>query len=102
MSTFRQRWRVVIDGGQPIEVTTTAWDNVGLTMPVPQNGHDPEVPWEMPYRIVHNALVRTEAPGVPRHFRDFAMVLDEADVVEDDRDPGSDDVDPTHAAVSGD
>ena len=100
MSTFRQRWRLVVDG-QTLEVTTCAWDNVGLTIPVSAAGEG-AIPWEMAYRVVHNACIRTEQP-VPRSFKEFCLVLDDADTVDDEDVAGGEageDTDPTRLVPS--
>ena len=98
MSTFRQRWRLIVDG-EVVEVTTCAWDNVGITMPMSANG-TAEVPWEMAYKVVHNACIRTDQK-VPRSFKEFCLVLDDADVIPDE--PAAEagqDTDPTRSVPS--
>jgi hypothetical protein len=48
-------------------------------------------------QIIHNALLRTETPGVPRSYDDFLDLVDDA--IEE---PGgtADDLDPTPRQVS--
>lgn len=91
---MRDRWRIVLDGLEPFEVTTNAWDQVGMTMPM-QNG-SAAVPLDFQYRIVHNACIREEIAGVPRSFQEFMLRLARADEVTDD--DTTEELDPTQTA----
>lgn len=98
MSFYRQTWRVTLEGSDPIEVTTTARDSVDLVIPVDADGR-PQFAMGVVLHIVHNALVRTETPGVPRHFTKFLGALIGADeVAETAGEDGK--LDPIQPAVS--
>jgi len=80
-------------------VTTNAWDQVGLTMPL-QNGAG-AVPLDFQYRIVHKACLREEIAGVPRSFQEFMLRLVAADEVKDDAATDeTGELDPTPSAPS--
>jgi hypothetical protein len=97
MPSFRTRWRVVVDGVDgPIYVTTNARDQADVVIPLDRKG-SPEFSMGLQNRIVHNALLRTEAP-VPRDFVTFLDALVEADEVDDET--GGRDLDPTQLEVS--
>ena len=96
-SFYRQRWRVELEGLDPVEVTTSARDSVDLVIPVVDG--QPQFAMGSILRIVHNALVRTETPGVPRHFAKFLdALLDASEVTDDAEDTGE--LDPTQPALS--
>lgn len=91
---MRERWRIVLDDLEPFVVTTNAWDQVGLTMPV-QNGTG-AVPLDFNYRIIHKACLREDIAGVPRSFQDFMLRLVAADQLDDETEAA----DPTLTAPS--
>jgi hypothetical protein len=96
MPSFRTRWRVVVDGVDgPIYVTTNARDQADVVVELDRNGK-PQLSMGLQNQIVHNALLRTEAP-VPRDFVVFLDALVEADEVDDD---GGRDLDPTQLEAS--
>lgn len=97
MPSFRTRWRVVMEGGDPIYVTTNARDQADVVVPLDRNGK-PEFSMGIQNRIVHNALLRTEAPGVPRGWFAFLDALVEADEVTDGETVN--DLDPTPMEAS--
>ena len=100
MSFYRQRWRLVLDGfDEPLEVLTSARDSQSIVLPV--SGGQPEMPMGMPLKIVHNALLRTETPGIPRDFQKFLDIVDDADEIPDaDAEEGAGELDPIPPALS--
>ena len=102
MSTFyRTRYRVELEGREPIEVVSSARDSIDIVLPLGKDGK-PEFSMGMIPKIVHNALVRTEAPGVPRHFGQFLDILIDATEIDDGpAEDGAEALDPTQSALSG-
>lgn len=99
MPSFRTRWRVVLEGcSDPIYVTTNARDQADVAIPLDRNGK-PEFSMGFQNRVVHNALLRTETPGVPRGWFAFLDALVAADEVTDGEDIASD-MDPTQTELS--
>jgi hypothetical protein len=96
MPSFRTRWRVVVDGQDPIYVTTNARDQAHVAVQLDRTG-TPELSMGIQNEIVHNALLRTEAP-VPQDYYEFLDALVSAD--EMDPEPDSSDLDPTQPAAS--
>lgn len=72
MSTFRHRFRLVIDGAT-YEVVTNAWD----MLDVDPNGR----PMMQTMTMVHAACIRNELP-VPHDLRKFIECLDDIDDLE--------------------
>lgn len=95
MAKLRERWRIVLEGRDPFEITTTGWDNVGISVGV-ANGVG-EVRFESSFQVIHNACMREEIEGVPRSFREFMLRLIEAEQVEE-VDPAE--LDPTQSLHS--
>jgi hypothetical protein len=100
MSFYRQRWSVELEGfADPVLVTTSARDSQDIVVPT-QDGQ-PQMPLGVPLKIVHNALVRTETPGIPRNFQKFLdLVLDANEIPDDEGEDAAADTDPTQSAVS--
>jgi hypothetical protein len=103
MSFYRQRWRIDIEGmDEPVEVTTSARDSQEIVVGTVDG--QPQMPLGVPLKIVHNALLRTETPGVPRNFQRFLDIVLDANEVPDDEDAGAggsgEETDPTRLAVS--
>jgi hypothetical protein len=99
MSTYRQRWLVVLDG-RKIEVSSNAWDARDVTVPVSSKG-TAEIPVSLNWRVAHEALLRNKVEGVPRSFREFCELLDDLDEIPDDE-GAPDELDPTQPAASAD
>ena len=97
MPSFRTRWRVVMEGQEPVYVTTNARDQADVVVPLDRKGN-PEFSMGLQNRIVHNALLRTEVPEVPRDWFGFLDALVEADEVTDGEPVR--DLDPTPMEVS--
>lgn len=66
-----QRFRVELTDHEPLEVQTNARDWAGI----PIDAAGPRA-LDMTFRVVHAALVRTGADGVPRDYNAFLDVLD--------------------------
>ena len=100
MSFYRQRWRIDLEGyDEPVEVTTSARDSQSITIAAVDG--QPQMPMGMPLKIVHNALLRNETPGIPRDFQKFLDIVLDANEIPDEADEASD-LDPTPAAASAD
>ena len=101
MSFYRQRWRIDLDGfDEPVDVTTSARDSIDIV--VPTVGGEPQFAMGIVLKIVHNALVRTSVPGIPRHYTDFLDIVEDANEVSDaPAGEGAAGLDPTRAALSG-
>ena len=90
MSSLRKRFRVVVDGGTPIDVVTSARDLV-----VAQDLDDEQLGG---FAVVYHALTRQ---GVDvGTFDDFIDRLDEFEVLDEPTVNGADDMDPTSAVDS--
>lgn len=101
MSFYRQRWRIDLDGfDEPVEVVTSARDSQSIVLTAIDGM--PQMPMGMPLKIVHNALLRTEVPGIPRdHQRFLDIVLDANEIADPVAEEGATDLDPTRSALSG-
>jgi hypothetical protein len=103
MSFYRQRWSVELDGVGTVEVTTSARDSQDIVVGAGPDG-TPAMPLGVPLKIVHNALLRTEAfpPDViPRNFQKFLdIVLDANEIPDEAGEDAAADVDPTQSEVS--
>ena len=98
MSFYRQHWKVELEGfDAPIEVMTSARDSQSIVVDVVDG--KPAMPMGMPLKIVHNALMRTEAEGVPRNFQKFLDLVIDADEIADET-GAAEEVDPTRPALS--
>jgi hypothetical protein len=104
MSFYRQRWRVELDGvDEPIEVTTSARDSQDVVVAAGPGG-TPAMPLGVPLKIVHNALLRTEAAPpdvIPRNFQKFLDLVLDADEIPDDDGEGAGELDPTQTDQLG-
>ena len=99
MSFYRQRWLVELDGqDEPVEVVTSARDSQAIVVPTVDG--QPQMPLGTPLKIVHNALLRTETPGVPRDFQKFLDLVLDANEIPDDGTGGAETEDPIQAALS--
>ena len=104
VSFYRQRWRIELDGvDEPIEITTSARDSQDIVVPTVDG--QPQMPLGIPLKIVHNALLRTDAAPpdvVPRNYQKFLdLVLDANEITDEADEEGAGDLDPTQAALSG-
>ena len=99
MSLYRQQWRVELEGhDEPLEVQTDARDSQEIVLRAGADGV-PEMALGMPMKIVHNALLRTEAPDVPRDFQKFlAALLDATEITDGGED--TTETDPTRVGPS--
>ena len=98
MSFYRQRWTVELEGQDaPLDVRTDARDSQAIPLTPGPDGQ-PQMPMGMPLKIVHNALLRTDA-DVPRDFQKFlALIIDATEISSGAEDAA--DTDPTLRAVS--
>jgi len=76
MSTFRRRFRVVVDG-VPHDIVTNARDMANIEV-------DPTAPGglrgaDMTFRLIHAALMRLGVAGIPTDYDAFVDVLDDLD-----------------------
>jgi hypothetical protein len=102
MSFYRQKWAVELDGVGILEVTTSARDSQDIVVGPGPDGQ-PAMPLGVPLKIVHSALLRTEAAPdvVPRNFQKFLdLVLDANEIPDEAGEDAAADVDPTQPAVS--
>lgn len=67
-----QRFRVQIKGEDPVDVQTNAWDWADVEL----NPGEAVKGMKLTFQVVHHALVREGADGVPRDFAGFMEVLD--------------------------
>lgn len=98
MSFYRQRWRLDLVGfDEPVEIQTSARDSQSIVLTAIDG--QPQMPMGMPLKIVHNALLRNETPGIPRDYQRFLDIVDDANEIADVTEEGASDVDPTRAAA---
>jgi hypothetical protein len=99
-SFFRQRFRVHLEGLEPLDVMSTARDSQAIVVPIVDG--EPQMPLGMMTKIVHNALIRTETDGVPRSYQKFLDLLLDVDELADADGTGGagEETDPTRAALS--
>jgi hypothetical protein len=70
MSTFRHRYRIVVDD-EPHDIVTSARDFAAVQMDSGANGAD------MTYLLIHTACMRLDVPGIPSDLDKFVDLLDE-------------------------
>lgn len=78
-------------------MTTSARDSQDIVVPTVDG--QPQMPLGIPLKIVHNALLRTEAADVPRNFQRFLDIVLDANEVPDEEDEAAG-ADPTRAVLS--